>query len=115
MIARFGEPVQYRPEPENGGDFGFLRWKDIHKVRVFAVIKGGSCAYVNYDFDAFDSFDETEAFELIGIEPPEDEPTVSVPKTGVKKWYPFEQYDRLTVSAETKRVGVRVFPFETWF
>ena len=115
LIERFGEPVQYRPQ-QGDQPFGFVRWNDVQNVKVLAVIIDGACAYVNYDFHEMDPemdpFDETAAFKIVGIERPKEDPTVSVPKTGVDKWYPFEQYDRLTVNRELKRVGVRAYPFE---
>ena len=111
LIERFGEPVQYRLQ-QGDQPFGFARWNDLQNVKVFAVIKDGACAYVNYDFNEMDPFEETAAFKIIGIERPEEDPTVSVPESEVDKWYPFEQYDRLTVNRKLKRVGVRAYPFE---
>ena len=112
LVARFGEPDAYRPQL---GDqpYGNIKWNDLRGVKVFAILKDSTCAYVNYGFNKkMDPFDETEAFRIIGVERPEDDPTVSVFKTGVTKWYPFEQYHRLTVSSHQKNVSVKGYDFQ---
>ena len=109
LVARFGEPAAYRPALEPR--YGNIKWNDLKGVKVFAIIKDSTCAYVNYRFDNLDPFDEAEAFRIIGVERPEDDPTVSVFKTGVTKWYPFGQYDHLTVSSQLKNVSVKGYDF----
>ena len=112
LIARFGEPDAYRPQL---GDqpYGNIKWNDLKGVKLFAITKDSTCAYVNYSFEAMDPFDEKRAFEIIGVERPEEEPTVSVFKTGVTKWYPFEQYHHMTVSSQLKNVTIQGFDFDT--
>jgi len=111
LVVRFGEPDVYRPQL---GDqpHGNVKWNDLKGVKVFAIIKDSTCAYVNYSFQAMDPFDETAAFGLVGVERPEDEPTVSVFKTGVTKWYPFEHYHHMTVSTQQKNVTIKGFDFD---
>ena len=112
LVARFGEPDAYRPQLGNQ-PHGNIKWNDLRGVRVFAIVKDSTCAYVNYSFQKkLDPFDETKAFRIIGVERPEEDPTVSVLKTGVTKWYPFEQYHHLTVSSQQKNVSVMGFDFE---
>ena len=110
LVARFGEPDAYRPQLGNQ-PYGNIKWNDLKGVKVFAIIKDSLCTYVNYGFKKMDPFDETEAFRIIGVEGPEDEPTVSVPKTGVRKWYPFEHYHHLTVSSQVKNISVKGYDF----
>ena len=110
LVARFGEPDAYRPQLGNQ-PYGNIKWNDLKGVKVFAILKDSLCAYVNYGFKKMDPFDETEALRIIGVEPPQEEPAVSVPETGVKKWYPFEQYHRLTVSSRVKNVAVKGYDF----
>ena len=110
LVARFGEPDAYRQQRGNQ-PYGTIKWNDLKGVKVFAILKDSLCAYVNYGFKKMDPFDETRAFRIIGVEPPEEEPGVSVPETGVKKWYPFEQYHRLTVSSQVKNVTVKGYDF----
>lgn len=109
LVERFGEPDAYRPEL--GPRYGNIKWNDLKGVKVFAILKDSLCAYVNYGFKKMDPFDETEAFRIIGVEPPEEEPAVSVPETGVRKWYPFERYHRLTVSSRVKNISVKGYDF----
>ena len=110
LVERFGEPDAYRPQLGNQ-PYGNIKWNDLKGVKVFAILKDSLCAYVNYGFVEMDPFDEMEAFRIIGVEPPEEEPAVSVPETGVKKWFPFEQYHRLTVSSQVKNVTVKGYDF----
>ena len=110
LVARFGEPDAYRQQVGNQ-PYGNIKWNDLKGVKVFAILKDSLCAYVNYGFRTMDPFDETEALRIIGVEPPEEEPAVSVPETGVKKWYPFEQYHHLTVSSQVKNVTVKGYDF----
>jgi len=110
LIARFGEPDAYRPQLGNQ-PYGNIKWNDLKGVKVFAIINDSTCAYVNYWFHTMDPFDETEAFRIIGVERPEDEPTVSVLKTGVTKWYPFEQFHHMTVSSQTQNVSIKGYDF----
>ena len=110
LVARFGEPDAYRPQLGNQ-PYGNIKWNDLKGVKVFAIIKDSLCAYVNYGFQKMTPFDETEAFRIIGVEPPEEEPAVLVPETGVRKWYPFEEYHRLTVSSQVKNVTVKGYDF----
>jgi len=110
LTERFGEPDAYRPQLGNQ-PYGNVKWNDLKGVKVFAVIKDSLCAYVNYGFYQLDPFAETEAFRIIGVERPEEDPTVSVPKTGVTKWYPFEHYHHLTVSSQAKNVSVKGYDF----
>ena len=108
LIERFGEPTSYNPERE--GILGNLLWKDVSGVRVLAVIKDGQCAYVHYTFKELEPFDENEALQIVGIERPEYEPQL-FSKKGAKRWQPFEQYERLTVSPRVKGVSVRAYYF----
>ncbi len=110
LVARFGEPDAYRPQLGNQ-PYGNIKWKDLKGVTVFGIVKDSTCAYVNYKFDKLDPFDETEAFRIIGVERPDDDPAVSVLKTGVTKWYPFEHYHHLTVSPQQKNVSIKGFEF----
>ena len=112
LIARFGEPDAYRPQLGNQ-PYGNIKWSDLKGVKVFAMTKDSTCAYVNYSFKAMDPFDETEAFGIIGVERPEGEPQESVFKTGVTKWYPFEHYHHMTVSAKLKNVTIKGFAFKS--
>ena len=79
LVARFGEPDVYRPQL---GDqpYGNIKWNDLKGVKVFAIIRDSLCTYVSYGFKKMDPFDEGEAFGIIGVERPEEEPTVSVQK-----------------------------------
>ncbi|MCY3775776.1 MAG: hypothetical protein OXH11_07310 [Candidatus Aminicenantes bacterium] len=110
LVARFGEPDAYRPQL-GSQPYGNIKWNDLKGVKVFAILKDSLCAYVNYGFQKMDPFDETRALRIIGVEPPGEEPSVSVLETGVKKWYPFEQYHRLTVSSQVKNVSVKGYDF----
>lgn len=110
LMERFGEPKPYIPEREGASD-GYMTWKDLYGVRVFAVIRDGRCAYVHYQFNEMDPFDEEAAFGIVGIERPEHEPEL-IPQSEAKKWKPFEHYDRLTVSPKTKGVAVRAYAFK---
>lgn len=110
LVSRFGEPDAYRPQL-GSQPYGNIKWNDLKGVKVFAILKDSLCAYVNYGFQKMDPFDETRALRIIGVEPPEEKPAVSVPETGVKKWFPFEQYHRLTVSSQVKNVAVKGYDF----
>lgn len=111
LVARFGEPDAYRPQLGNQ-PHGNIKWNDLKGVKLFAVTKDSTCAYVNYAFNAMDPFDEQEALKLIGVERPDGEPTVSVFKTGVTKWFPFEHYHHMTVSAQQRNVSIKGFDFD---
>ena len=108
LQARLGEPKQDREEIE--GHIGFMQWEDIEGVKVFAAIKNGKVVYVTYNFAAMESFDEAEAFNTIGIDPPKNEPK-HIKKSKAKRWQPFEKYDRLTVNPDTKLISIGAHPY----
>ena len=109
MKERLGEPKQHRKEVEHR--FGFMRWPDVNGVRVFAAIRHGEAMHVVYRFEQVESFDEAEAYRVIGLKPPARKPDWEG-RRGAKRWKPFGEYDRLIVSPYAKNVLVASAPRE---
>ena len=109
LQERLGEPKQYRKETEHR--FGFMRWPDIKGVRLFVAIREGKAVHVAYGFQGMDSFDEVEAFHLIGVKPPMKKPDWEGER-GAKRWKPFGKYDRMTVNPYSKYVAIGITPMQ---
>ena len=109
LIERWGEPKQYKKDPGVGEKYGFALWPDIAGVRVFIAVKRGQVTWVTYRFEHMEPFDEAEAFRIINVEPPADEPVHKPGEEGTKRWKPFGKYGKygkMTVSPAIKFVGV---------
>ena len=106
---RLGEPKQHRKEVEHR--FGFMRWPDVNGVRVFVAIRHGEAIHVVYRFERVESFDEAEAYRIVGLIPPAAEPDWEGHRAA-KRWKPFGRYDRLVVSPYAKSVLVAASPRE---
>ena len=106
LIERWGEPRQYREDPGVGEKYGFALWTNLMGARVFIVIKRGRVTWVTYRFEDMKPFDETEAFRIIHVKSPTDEPEYMPGDEGAKRWEPFEKYGKMVVSPPTKLVAV---------
>ena len=82
-----------------------IQWKDVNGVWVFVVLKDGRSNYVTYTFKFMDTFDEEEAFRLIGISNPDEKPEY-VWENKAKRWRPFGDYQKMVVNPETKAITV---------
>jgi hypothetical protein len=54
-------------------------------------------------------FDEGKAFEMIGVEAPE-EGWKYVAGTKARRWSPFREYEKLTISPKTKVISIGTDP-----
>ena len=118
LIERFGEPAQH-------SEGRYIRWKSINGVLVFVFFEKRKeegifafffeffdkqkANYVAYTFEEMESFDEARAFQIIGIEPPK-EGAKYISKNKAKRWEPFGEYDKLTVSMETRVISIGTDP-----
>ena len=105
LLERFGEPTQYRKGT-------LIRWKSFNGVRIFAHIREGKVGYVAYTFEAMKPFDEQKALQMIGIELPE-EGGKYVAGTKARRWSPFGEYQKLTISPRTKLISIGTDPLRT--
>ena len=105
MIERWGEPERYTPDPERQKGHGFAGWSDVLGVKLTAFSLKGKIIRVTYRFRNMDPFDEVEAFNLINVDPDPDEVN-HLTSPGAKRWTPFEDYQKLTVSPASKMVAV---------
>ena len=105
LIERLGKPTQNR-------EGRFVRWADVDGVRVFVAFEEGSdrAAYVAYTFESMVPFDESKAFEVVGLEPPADG-AKAYSDGKARRWEPYGKYDRLVVSTETKVIALGTDPF----
>ena len=82
-----------------------IQWKDVKGVWVFVVLKDGRSNYVTYTFKYMDTFDEQEAFNLIGIANPKEKPEYEW-ENKARRWKPFGAYQKMVVNPETKAITV---------
>ncbi len=82
-----------------------IQWKDVNGVWIFVVLKDGRSNYVTFTFKFMDTFDEEEAFRLIGISNPKEKPEY-VWENKAKRWRPFGVYQKMVVNPGTKAITV---------
>jgi hypothetical protein len=102
---RWGEPVQYTEDPMHERGHGFASWQDVSGAKITAFSRMGKIVWLTYRFQKMEPFDEAQAFSLINVDPDPDQ-AHHLKTPGAKRWSPFEQYQKLTVSSVTKMVAV---------
>ena len=98
LIERLGKPVQFNKHK-------LVRWKNVDGVRVFVALEKGKASYISYQFEEMKRFNEAKAFEIIGLEQPEEEGK-KIGDSVAKRWSPFGAYDKLTVMPRTKSITI---------
>lgn len=104
-IDRWGEPEHYTPDPLMESGHGFASWPDVAGARITAFSRMGRIIWVTYRFHRMDPFDEAEAFRLVGVDP-DPKQARHLRSPGAKRWSPFGEYQKLTVSPATRMVAI---------
>jgi hypothetical protein len=91
-------------------DMSTIQWKYIEGTWIFILLKDGRSIYVTYTLKEMDPFDQDEAFQMLGIVPPESLDWEW--ENEAKRWKPFGKYEKLVVNPSTQAVTVgRTHPY----
>ena len=106
VSERWGKPEQYTADPMVPEGHGYGSWPNVMGARITAFSRMGKIIWVTYRFPDMEPWDEAEAFRLVNVDPPQDQARHLSSTPGAKRWSPFEQYQKLTVSPVTKMVAI---------
>ena len=91
-------------------DMSTIQWKYIEGTWIFIILKDGRSTYVTYTLKEMDPFDQDEAFQILGIVPPESLDWEW--ENEARRWKPFGKYEKLVVNPSTQAVTVgRTHPY----